>query len=116
MVKYLKYTNPLVVYVLAIIGFMHTGIFCWLTLIYSFILVPLIELFIKPNATNLSAAQEEMAKQDKIYDYLLYAIVLLQIPTLFYFLYSFVGANLTALDIEGRITAMGMLCGTFGII
>ena len=115
MFKYIKYLNPLIIYFLAFISFTNTGILCWLVLIYSWVFIPLLELFIKPNSGNMSAAEEELSKNDCIYDYLLYLIVFIQLPTLFFFLYSFTESNLATVDIIGRITAMGMLCGTFGI-
>lgn len=115
MFKYIKYLNPLIVYALAIIAFTHTGILCWLVLIYSWVFIPVAELFIEPSSKNMTAAEEELAKNDRVYDYLLYLIVFLQIPTLFFFLQSFVNVPLQTIDIIGRITAMGMLCGTFGI-
>ena len=115
MFKYIKYLNPLIVYLLAFISFTNTGILCWLVMIYSWAFIPSLELFIKPNSRNMSAATEELSKNDKMYDYLLYLIVFIQVPTLFFFLYSFMGSQLATVDIIGRITAMGMLCGTFGI-
>ncbi|MCY7293555.1 MAG: alkane 1-monooxygenase [Ferruginibacter sp.] len=115
MFKYIKYLNPIVLYALAIISFTNTGLLCWLVLIYSWVFVPLLELFINPNTKNLTAAEEELSKNDKLFDYMLYLIVFLQIPTLFFFFYSFTNSTLNTIDIIGRITAMGMLCGTFGI-
>ena len=115
MFKYIKYLNPLIVYLLAFISFTNTGILCWLVIFYSWVFIPLVELLIKPNSNNMSSAEEELSKNDSIYDYLLYFIVLIQIPTLIFFLYSFIGSQIATIDIIGRITAMGMLCGTFGI-
>ena len=102
-------------YVLAVISFTSTGIACWYTMMYSWVLVPGLELIIKPNTSNMAAAEEELAKNDKIFDYLLYLVVFLQIPTLFFFLYSFSNVQLNTVDIIGRIFSMGMLCGVFGI-
>lgn len=115
MFKYLKYTTPLVMYVLAIIAFTHTGIWCWLSVLFAWVLVPLLECFLKPNAANLSAAEEELLKNDRMYDYLLYFIILVQIPTLGFFLFSLTTTGLSSFTIAGRIVTMGMLCGTFGI-
>lgn len=115
MFKYIKYLNPLIIYFLAFISFTNTGFLCWLVIIYSWVFIPVLELFIKPDASNMSAAEEELSKKDNLYDYLLYLIVFIQIPTLIFFLYSFTGTQLATIDIIGRITAMGMLCGTFGI-
>jgi alkane 1-monooxygenase len=113
--KYLKYLNPLLVYFLAYVGFTQTGFYCWLVPMYAFVFVPLVELLITPNEKNLSAAEEEMAKQDKVYDYLLYTIVALQLPILFFFFYTIQNTNLTTMDVVGRVFSMGILCGTFGI-
>ncbi len=113
--KYIKYLNPIVFYILAYISFTQQGIYCWLVPIYSFGVVPLLELVLPQNELNMSAAEEELAKQDKTYDYLLYIIVLLQFPTLFFFLQSFSATALTITDVSGRIISMGILCGTFGI-
>jgi alkane 1-monooxygenase len=115
MFKYIKYLSPIITFALAYISFTHTGILCWLVIIHSWIFVPTIELFLKGNTKNMSAAEEELAKADKIYDLMLYLVVLIQIPMLFFFLSSFVNAELSTLDIIGRIVSMGMLCGIFGI-
>ena len=115
MIKYLKYTNPLLMYIMAIISFTHVGIWCWLTAIYAFVFVPVLELSIKPNTNNMSSAEEELAKDDSMYDYLLYLVVFLQLPTLFYFLYAFTTVSLQPIDVFGRVLTMGILCGTFGI-
>jgi alkane 1-monooxygenase len=103
-------------YALAILSFTSNGMLCWGVLFFSWVVIPVIELFVKPNNGNLSAAEEELAKKDKVYDYMLHFIVYLQIPTLFFFLYSFSHYTVASTaDIIGRITAMGMLCGIFGI-
>lgn len=115
MFKYIKYLNPLVLYALAILSFTNTGLWCWLPMIFSWIFIPTVELFLNPNTKNMTTAEEEFAKADKAYDYLLYLVVFLQMPTLFFFLYSFGEADLRTVDIVGRVATMGMLCGTFGI-
>ncbi len=102
-------------YSLAYISFTSTGILCWLVVINSWVLIPLLELVIKPNNGNMSAAEEELAKNDKWYDYLLYLVVLLQIPTLFFFLHSLTDTHLATIDIVARVITIGMLCGIFGI-
>lgn len=111
----IKYLSPILIYAGAINSFTGYGWWCFLPLIYAWIIIPLLELLIKPDGANLSAAEEEMARQDKFYDYILYFIVILQVPALFYFLYSMQDAALTTWDKVGRIGTMGLLCGTFGI-
>ncbi len=115
MFKYIKYLSPLLLYSMAAVSFTHVGIWCWIIPIYSFAFIPLLELFLKVDTKNMNAAEEELAKADKMYDYLLYLVVFLQIPTLFFFLHSINQAELSIVDIIGRILSMGILCGVFGI-
>ena len=110
-----KYFSPLLVYLGSLQAFSSHGIICFAPLIYAWVIIPGLELFLKADNSNLSEAEEELAKQNKGYDYILYLIVLLQLPTLFYFLYSMQDPNLTVADKIGRIGTMGLLCGTFGI-
>lgn len=97
------------------ISFTNVGVWCWLPVIYTFVFVPILELLIKPNVNNMSLAEEELAKDDRGYDYLLYLVVFIQLPTLFFYLNAFKATDLFAIDITGRIVSMGILCGTFGI-
>jgi alkane 1-monooxygenase len=75
----------------------------------------MVELFISPDAKNLDAAEEEMARQNKVYDFLLYIVVIFQYAALVFFLYSMKSTSLSWIETAGRILSMGLLCGTFGI-
>lgn len=114
-VRWLKYAVPFTIYPLALLCFTHTGWWCWLTLAYAWVLMPLAELLIPPDTHNMEAAEEEMARNDRRYDMLLYAIVPLQWFSLGLFLYSFSNGPLSIPDTAARIWTMGLLCGTFGI-
>jgi alkane 1-monooxygenase len=113
--RWIKYTLPFTFYLLAWQSFTKTGWWCWAPLIYAWIVIPFVELILRPDTVNMTAAEEEMARKDRLYDYLLYLIVLLQIPALFFFLNSFKETGLSNWDVVGRVGTMGMLCGTFGI-
>lgn len=110
-----KYFSPLIIYAGSLISFTSHGLRCYSPLIYAWIVIPLLELMIRPDSSNLDEAEEEMAKRDRTYDFILYFIVLLQVPTLFYFLYHIKDPGVTLVDRIGRIGSMGLLCGTFGI-
>lgn len=110
-----KYLSPFIIYVGAVHSFTTYGIMCYAPLIYSWIIIPLLELSIRPNSANLTEAEEEIAKNDRLYDYILYGIVVLLMPTLFYFMYSMQDPALTVADKIGRVGTMGLLCGTLGI-
>jgi alkane 1-monooxygenase len=111
-----KYLSPITIYLLAFLAFTAEGLIAWAPMIYAWIIIPILELMIKPNEKNMTAAEEELAKQDKLYDYMLYVFVALQFVALYIFLHSFQSAtDLSGWSKAGRICTMGLLCGTFGI-
>ena len=110
----LKYVTPLLVYALAALAFTQHGIYCWFGLIYAWVMIPVAELFLKPNEKNMTAAEEELAKKDKIYDWMLYLAVILLYPMLALFLFS-MKESLSTPELVARIATMGLLCGAFGI-
>ena len=113
--KAFKYLSPFIFFVGAYLAFTGQGWIVWMPMCWAWILVPLTELFVKPDPINMSAAEEELAKQDRSYDLLLYVTVVVQYALLFIFLTGIANEELSAADRWGRITAMGLLCGIFGI-
>lgn len=114
MLRPLRYISPYLLYVLAFLAFTKTGLYCWIPLVYLFFLIPLVELLIKPDAANLTETQEAEAKSNPIFDYVLWLTVPLQLGALYLFL-SRIDFSVPFLDTAGRVVAMGLLCGTFGI-
>jgi alkane 1-monooxygenase len=114
-VKALKYLLPFIFFFGAILSFNTKGWAVWLPLLLAWVIIPLLELLIKPNPANMSAAEEELAKRNRTYDFLLYLIVIFQYASLYEFLDSMKNDILPWYDTAGRIFVMGLLCGTFGI-
>jgi len=110
-----KYLSPFIMFLAAWFSFNNTGLITFLPVMYAFVFIPFIELFIRPDINNLSAAEEQLAKADKTYDYILYLILPLQYLLLFTFLFSLQQNGLSTFDKAGRIISMGLLCGVFGI-
>lgn len=113
--RFLKFLLPFVLFLGAIRSFHTQGWVIWLPFFFAFFLIPVLELFIPPNPSNLDAAEEELAQRNRGYDILLYAVVGLQYYCLYSFLVSMQDPTLTGWDIAGRILVMGLLCGVFGI-
>jgi len=63
-----KYASPLLLYAAAWLSFFSKGFFVWLPLLYAWLLIPLLELLLKPNEQNMPAAEEELARNDYFYD------------------------------------------------
>ena len=110
-----KYLSPFIVFVLAWISLQAIEWLSFLAVIYAFVCIPLLELFLKPDLSNFSAAEEEIAKRDKTYDAILYLVLPLQYFMLISFLFSMKQSDLSTVDKAGHIVTMGLLCGVFGI-
>jgi len=73
-IRVFKYLSPISIYGLAILAFTYTGFYTWLPMVYAWVLLPVTELFLKPDEHNLEAAEEELAKKNRLYVYMLYII------------------------------------------
>jgi alkane 1-monooxygenase len=104
------FTLPVTVY----IAFTSSGWLTYLTMLEAFFLIPLLELFIRPDQSNLSDVEEEMLKNDRIYDWMLYAVVPIHYGFLIFFLFA-IQEPLLWWEKLGRISAMGIMCGVLGI-
>lgn len=110
--KYLfVYTIPVTVF----IAFNQGGLWTFLPLIVFFGLVPLLELLLPPDRENMDKKLADDEKHQKVYDYILYGTLPLQVGFLVYFLFIIGDTPYGSLEYIGRITAMGFMCGVVGI-
>lgn len=98
----------------AYVSFTSHGILTYLPLFFVFVIIPVLELFFKPNSKNLSEEEKRIAKKDSFFNRVLYAIVPLQIGFVILFLIV-IQEELSVFDLIGRISSLGVLCGLFGI-
>lgn len=70
---------------MAIVSFNAHGFFTFSTLIYGFVLLPFVEYVIGERSINLDKAQAELAKNDRIFDVIIYLTVPAQVICLFLF-------------------------------
>lgn len=110
--KYLfVYTIPITVF----IAFNFNGIWTFLPLLVFFGFVPLLELLIPADRANMDTKLAEDEKNQKIYDYILYGTLPLQLGFLIYFFFIIDNTLYGSIEFIGRITAMGFMCGVIGI-
>ena len=110
----LKYITILTGPIIGIVSLTMEGWFSWLLPVYSFLLIPFIELFLKTSSKNYTEMEENLAKENKNFDYILYLMVPVQYFSLIYFLFSFHTAQ-PWYEIAGKVVSMGVLCGLLGI-
>lgn len=114
-IKAYKYFSAFTIPLMAIVSFNAHGFFTFSTLIYGFVLLPFVEYVIGERSINLDKAQAELAKNDRIFDVIIYLTVPAQVICLFLFLNEIAYGHNTLSDLIGKTSAMGIMCGVFGI-
>lgn len=111
----IKYALPLTLFVNALASFNSIGWQVWTTVLVAFFIVPLLELILPASPRNLTDDVEEKIARSSWFNVFLYLMVPLQFIAVYYFLHSMQQPGISACDSAGRILAMGLLCGIFGI-
>jgi alkane 1-monooxygenase len=86
-----------------------------LPLVLFFGFVPILEFFFTPTSDNFDKEQEKIEKENKMYTYILYLMIPIQIGFLFFFFEVIQEPNLSNYELAGRVFGMGLMCGTLGI-
>ena len=110
----LKYFSILILPFVVWISFTSKGWMTHLPAIVFFGFVPLLEFFISPNKNNFTKEEEQKEKENKLYTYLLYLTLPIQIGFLIFFFYVIQQPLMTS-ELFGRIFGMGIMCGVIGI-
>ncbi len=113
--KSLKYLSIILLPITVYISFTNTGWMTFIPLIVFFGFVPALELLFRPQKENFSKEQEKKEKENKMYTWILYLMIPIQLVFLAYFFTIIQEPELTTSDIIGRISAMGLMCGVIGI-
>lgn len=114
-IRPLKYISVLILPAIIYLGLMKGGAWTFSGLIFAFVIIPILELFLPASAENLDKVEEAMVKNDRIYDYMVYAIVPIQYILVFLTMYIISTNTLMWYEYVGYISALGLACGVFGI-
>ncbi|MEZ4887096.1 MAG: alkane 1-monooxygenase [Chitinophagales bacterium] len=98
-----------------VISFSSEGWWTYTALIYTFFLIPILDMLMPAPEKNMTAMEEELALKDPLYDWMVYLMLPIQYGFLVWFLVIIDDPTLTTFEMWGRITAMGILCGSLGI-
>ena len=109
-IRRLKYFVVLAFPILAFIAFTTSGVLTLLPALFIYGFVPIVELFLKPDHSNLDK-EEKAARADSIlFDAFLYLLTPLLVAVLVLFLFTISKHDLAVSDFIGRTISMGMLC------
>lgn len=111
----LKYTFVYVTPLVVFISIASNNLWSYFAAFFLLGVLPIFELFTNGSTYNMSNIEEEIAKKDKVYDFMLYGLVPVQYALLIFFLYKVGQENLPLYVKIGYTTAFGMSCGVLGI-
>jgi alkane 1-monooxygenase len=111
----LKFSLAYITPVIVLVSLYSGNYGSYSAVVVLFVIIPFIELFTKGSTNNLDKIEEEIAKEDKVYDWLLYGLLPLQYIILIYFLVQISDTSLPLYFKIGATTAFGMSCGILGI-
>jgi alkane 1-monooxygenase len=111
----LKYLAVYVIPAVVLVSLLQNNIYSFFAVIFVFGLLPLIELFTNGSTQNLSQIEEEVAKNDSFYDYLLYSLVPIQYAVLLTFLFTVTPTENSFIENLAMVSALGVSCGVLGI-
>jgi alkane 1-monooxygenase len=113
--KRLKYLFVFILPLGVYFAFNRQGWSTFSPIIFTFVLIPFLELFLKPDKENFDQETMLKEKNSRIYDWILYLSVPIQLLMLISFLFVIELTPINSISYVGKVFAMGLLCGVLGI-
>ncbi|NCO64102.1 MAG: alkane 1-monooxygenase [Flavobacteriales bacterium] len=113
--KDLKYLAALTIPAVAIIGFNIKGIYAFLTPVYAFILIPVLELIFPVYTTNVTEEVSKNKLKNKLFDWLLYFNLPIVFGLVLFALITLKSKALDTYEFIGFVISLGIVLGVNGI-
>jgi len=113
--KDLKYLAAYTIPLTAFFGLSFNGIYSFLTPVYAFVFIPIIETLLPSENKNLTEEEVKKKNNQILYDWLLYLNLPLVILLLLLSLQKVTTENLVLYEFIGLILSLGIVLGTNGI-
>lgn len=113
--KDLKYLAALTIPLSAVIGLHFQGVWCFITPVYSFVIIPFLEMLLPESSKNYSESELEEKKVNTLFDWMLYINLPIVCGLLIWAFITVTSQSLEAYELIGLVLSMGMVLGTNGI-
>ncbi|MFD2917058.1 alkane 1-monooxygenase [Psychroserpens luteus] len=113
--KDLKYLAAFSIPIVAFISIYFKGSFAFLTVIFSFVIIPILELIFPIETENLSSEDVDHKLKKKIFDWLLYLNLPIVYGLVFFGIYEAVNTPIETYELIGIIFSVGIVLGVNGI-
>ncbi len=111
-----KYLTTFIPGIAVGVSFLYNDVWSWFAVFFVFGAIPMFELVLGASQSNIDEEQLALRAKDRIYDFLLYIIVPIQWLFIFWFCFLMQNnQNISGWEWFGKVMAMGILCGSFGI-
>ena len=107
----IKYLLPYTAVPFAILSFVLGGYWSYSIPIYAFIFIPLIDFILPEDVYNFTKEEEDKAKSNMFYTFILYGLVPLQYIFLYLYLSAVTSPTITLFEIIGMTLGMGVISG-----
>lgn len=99
------------------VGFSITtqGLMSYFALIYSFVILPLLEFTLPASKVNFTEEQESELLKDKFFDYIVYLALPIQWSLVIFFLFEVSSGEYLWWELIGKSLSLGAACGVLGI-
>ena len=111
----LKYLAAYSIPVMVFIGIYFRGLFTYLTPVYVFVLIPLLEMIFPLDSHNISEEESENKLQNKLFDWVLYLNLPIIYGLLIYILILVTSLPIETYEFVGLILSLGIVLGVNGI-
>lgn len=111
----LKYLAALSLPISAIISFYFKGHWVFFTPIYAFVIIPILELLLPHDTSNLEGLEREEKNKSKLFDWMLYFNLPLVFGLLSFLLWDVSNHTYQTYELVGLVLCMGIVLGTNGI-
>ncbi|MBT8184776.1 MAG: alkane 1-monooxygenase, partial [Eudoraea sp.] len=113
--KDLKYLAALTIPIAAVLGLYFKGGMTFLTPVYAFVIIPLVEMIMPLDHSNLDREDIAEKKRNPLFDYMLYLNIPVVFGVLLYTTWDISNHNYTITEIIGLVVSTGIVLGTNGI-
>lgn len=113
--KDLKYLAALTIPFVAFIGLYYKDLFSFLTPIYAFVIIPVLELIFPIDNSNVTNIESKNRLKNKLFDWLLYLNLPIVYGLLIYALTLVKSTQLETYEFVGLIISVGIVLGVNGI-
>ena len=113
--KDLKYLAAFSIPIVAFVGLFFKGNFVFLTPIYAFVMIPLLELIFPVDTKNISTEDRDSKLKQKIFDWLLYLNLPVVYGIVFFGIYQSTTTTIETYELIGMIISIGIVLGVNGI-